>query len=224
MFKQVLTSALFAGFAAGLIAAALQLVFVQPVLLAAELYESGEMTHFDGSGSAPVMAMQFSPVRDLLSIMFSALIYVGYAMLLVSLMALATLRDVAITPRSGVVWGLAGFVALHLAPAFGLPPELPGSAAVDVGVRQVWWVSTVVATGVGLWLIAFGNGLIWLGLGIIAILAPQIVGAPHPETLSGPVPPELAALFSARALAVGLAAWVALGTFAAIVWLRESSD
>ena len=46
MFSRILVSALFAGFLAGLIAALLQLVFVQPVLLHAELYESGALNHF----------------------------------------------------------------------------------------------------------------------------------------------------------------------------------
>ena len=53
MYGKVFTSALFAGFAAGLIAAALQLYFVQPVLLHAELYEGGDLTH---SGSESTVA------------------------------------------------------------------------------------------------------------------------------------------------------------------------
>jgi len=46
MFVKLLTSALFAGFAAGLIAVTLQFAFVQPLLLEAELYESGDIEHF----------------------------------------------------------------------------------------------------------------------------------------------------------------------------------
>ena len=48
MLKNMLSSALIAGVAAGLIAALLQFVFVQPVLLHAELYEGGELVHFEG--------------------------------------------------------------------------------------------------------------------------------------------------------------------------------
>ena len=47
MFFRLITSALFAGAAAGLIAALLQLAFVQPVLLHAERFESGDLVHFD---------------------------------------------------------------------------------------------------------------------------------------------------------------------------------
>src|SRR5690606_8404374 len=50
MLARLLTSALIAGAAAGLIAALMQLVFVQPVLLHAELYEGGELTHFAAEG------------------------------------------------------------------------------------------------------------------------------------------------------------------------------
>ncbi|MFP3548422.1 CbtA family protein, partial [Rhizobium sp. SIMBA_035] len=48
MLTRILTSALFAGAAAGLIVALLQLFFVQPVLLHAELYETGALVHFGG--------------------------------------------------------------------------------------------------------------------------------------------------------------------------------
>ena len=59
MFQKILTSALFAGFCAGLIAGLLQLVFVQPVLLHAELYEAGKLVHFGpGAVAAAVSADQ----------------------------------------------------------------------------------------------------------------------------------------------------------------------
>ena len=44
MLGRIVTSALFAGFAAGLIAALLQLALVQPVLLEAEQFETGART------------------------------------------------------------------------------------------------------------------------------------------------------------------------------------
>lgn len=222
MFRHVLTSALFAGFAAGLLAAALQLVFVQPVLLGAELYETGVLSHFGAPSDAPHMSLSFDAARDLLSILFSALVYVGYGMLLAAAMAMAALRGAEITARTGLLWGIAGFVALQLAPAYGLPPELPGSAAADLGARQVWWWGTVGATALGLWLIAFGRGAAFIGGGAVLILAPQLIGAPHPDAFTGPVPPELAALFASRALGTGLVAWCVLGVLAGYVWQRET--
>lgn len=225
MFQKLLTSALFAGFAAGLIAALLQLAFVQPSLLRAELFESGTLTHF-GSGPTPVPEIPFAidPVRDALSVLFSALIYTGYAMLLVVAMSVAENRGARIDARTGLIWGVAGFVAVQLAPAFSLPPELPGSAAAEVGARQVWWFVTIAATGAGLALIAFGRSL-WPALaGVVLILLPHLVGAPHHASYAGPVPPELAGLFASRALGVGLMAWAILGTIAGYVWSRGEAQ
>lgn len=223
MFRQIATSAVFAGFCAGLIAAALQLMFVQPVLLHAELYESGVLSHF---GAAPVSANPDLPgidlMRDGLSVLFTALIYTGYAFLLVGLMALAAQRGAVIDGRTGVLWGLAGFACLHFAPAFGLPPEVPGVAAADLGARQLWWFSTVAATALALWLFAFGKGPMVKGLAALVLIAPHLVGAPHPDSFTGPVPPELAALFASRALGVGLVSWVLLGWLAGYFWQREA--
>ena len=41
--------------------------------------------------------------------------------------------------------------------------------------------------------------------------------------LSGPVPPEIAALFASRALGIGLAAWALLGLLAGYFWQREAA-
>ena len=45
--------AVLAGIGAGLIASLLQLWFVQPVLLYAELFESGQLTHYGPDGPGP---------------------------------------------------------------------------------------------------------------------------------------------------------------------------
>lgn len=223
MFSRILISGLFAGFAAGLIAALLQLIFIQPVLLLSELYESGQVTHF---GAAKAAGAQMATggidlIRDGLSILFTTLIYTGYSLILVAAMALADDRGIGITVRQGLLWGVAGFVSVQFAPAVGLPPELPGSAAAEMGLRQAWWFGTVAATASGIALIAFGRGWTARGIAAVLILAPHVIGAPHPEAFAGPVPPELAGLFAGRALGVGLVAWVLLGLFAAWFWIRE---
>ena len=222
MFSRILVSGLFAGFAAGLIAALLQLVFVQPILLHAELYESGQLTHFGAEKTgAAVAAGGIDLVRDGLSVLFTTLLYTGYALILVAAMALAEDRGFRIDVRQGLLWGLAGFLAVQFAPAVGLPPELPGSAAADMGLRQAWWFGTVGATAAGIALIAFGKGWQARGIAAVLVLAPHVIGAPHPETFAGPAPPELAGLFAGRALGVGLVAWALLGLFAAWFWIRE---
>lgn len=225
MFSRLLTSALLAGAAAGLIAALLQLVFVQPVLLHAELYEGGELVHFGATStvSAHPELPGFDALRDGLSIIFTMLVYAGYAMVLVALMALAQSRGARIDGRIGLIWGLAGFVAVHLAPGFTLAPEVPGVAAADVYARQIWWFATVAAAALAMWLIGFGRSWAAWGAAIVLLLAPHVIGAPEPDVFTGPVPTEIGALFAARALGVGLAAWIMLGGFAGYIWSRDTA-
>lgn len=222
MFAKLATSALFAGAAAGLIAGLLQFVFVQPVLLHAELFESGALTHFGTQGSsAEAPAGGFDPVRDLLSVFFAMLIYTGYAFVLLAFMYIAGQNGATIDPSTGLIWGVAGFVTVHLAPSFSLAPELPGAAAASVGLRQIWWFATVFTTAAAIALLVFGRSWQLSVVAAILIISPHLVGAPEPDIFTGPVPPELAALFAARALGVGLAAWVLLGSFAGYFWHRE---
>lgn len=224
MFSRILTSAVFAGAAAGLIAALLQLFFVQPVLLHAELYESGALVHFGTASTVPAEQDLggFNAVRDGLSIGFTMLVYAGYALILIPLMALAQARGASITARTGILWGLAGFFVAHFAPGFTLAPEVPGVAAADVHARQLWWFATVLTAGIGVWLIAFGRNWAAWGVAVVLLLAPHVVGAPEPATFTGPVPTEIGALFAARAYGVGMAAWVMLGSFAGYFWSREA--
>ena len=252
MLKKLLASALFAGFAAGLIAVVQQFAFVQQVLLQSELYENGEIEHF----SAPVAhdhasghGQEAEPApktvdeahdhsdhdhgatenggidfkRDGLSVVFSIFTYVGYALMLVAVFALAESQGITITQRSGLLWGLAGYLCVQFAPAFGLAPELPGNAAADLGSRQVWWFSTVILTAVGLWLLAFSKNKAMMAVGAVAILLPHLIGAPHPDGFNGPAPPELASLYATRALGVGLIAWITLGMVAAYFWRQDES-
>ena len=144
MFARILVSGLFAGFAAGLIAALLQLAFVQPILLHAELYESGQLTHFGGAkaGATAIAAGGIDLVRDGLSVLFTTLIYTGYALILVAAMALAEasrgpdrrptrpplgprrVRVGAVRPRRGPAAGAAGLRRR----GDGSPPGSGGSA------------------------------------------------------------------------------------------------
>lgn len=237
MLSRLLSSALIAGAAAGLIAALLQLGFVQPVLLHAELYEDGTLTHFAAGGGHdhgadaghdhPAAAPAphpgtggLDPARDGLSVLFSVLVYAGWGMLLVAAIALAENRGHRVTARQGMLWGLAGFIAVQFAPAFGLAPELPGMAAADLTRREIWWVATVLLSAGALWLAAFGKGWSAWGPAIVMAALPHLIGAPHPVDLTGPTPPELAAQFAGRALGVGLVAWVTLGLLAATLWSR----
>lgn len=241
MLMRMLAGGLIAGFAAGLFAAVLHFAFVQELILHAELYESGELTHFGGPSThagedhgADMAAQEdhdghgetahdhgghdhgggetASPIkRNLLTVLFTGFIYAGYGLILAAAMQVAGLMGKTISLQQGVLWGIAGFVTFQLAPAMGLAPELPGTIAADLSSRQVWWFGTVIASGAGLALIGYGRGLPYVIGGVVLLALPHVIGAPVLDEFTGFAPPELAAEFSARVLGVGLAVWALLG-------------
>lgn len=169
----------------------------------------------DGEGSAVQ--------RNFLTVVFFALVYVGYAMVLVAGFGLASAYGKVITAREGILWGIAGFAAFQLAPAMGLAPELPGTMAADLADRQVWWWGTTLATALGLASIAYGRGVAALALGAVLVAAPHVIGAPELEGFSGVAPPEVSAAFAARVLGAGLAVWALMGWVAGHLWSRETA-
>lgn len=226
MTKRMFASALFAGLAVGLISAALQFLFVTPLLLEGELYESGARLHFASNGSpqskAGAPGYSLEDARHLLTISFNILAYTGFALLLSAGFAIAEMRDVHIKSSNGVLWGLIGFASLHLGPAFGLAPELPGTVGAVLEDRQIWWIATVLATAGGL-ILAMVVKNPWAKLGAaIIIAAPHVFGAPQIDTYYGVAPPELSALFATRSLGVAAVSWVLLGGLAGHFWSRQS--
>jgi len=237
MLKKLLTSALFAGIAAGVVAVVLHTAMLVPIIIEAERYETGQLTHFTAapdaavsksvSGDAGTQAdgslwhRDTNPLhRGILTFGAEMLNYTGLALLLVALFAIAEKYGHQITARRGLLWGLAGFLAFQVAPAAGLPPETPGIPAADLGARQIWWVATVLSTGVGIALIAFGRTLALPLIGIALIALPQIVGAPHPAEMSGVVPPSLEGLFAGRSIAVAAFTWPILGFLSGWFWQK----
>ncbi len=145
----------------------------------------------------------------------NALTGVGFGFVLVAGFALAR-RPV--DWRRGALWGLGGFAVFSLAPALGLPPELPGMAAANLAARQLWWSATVAATGIGLALIVFSPRAALKGLGAVLLVAPHAIGAPHPEHFAGTVPAELAAEFVMASLLASALFWTALGGIAGYLY------
>ncbi len=248
MIQRMLAGGLIAGFAAGLLAALLHFAFVQELILLGEDYETGAVVHFTGAGEAAEATGHDHDVaghdhgdgtaahdhagdadegsaltRNALTVLFTALIYASYGLILVAGFALAEHFGRAISAREGLLWGIAGFVALQLAPAMGLAPELPGSVAADITERQIWWLGTVLATAGGIALLAYGANVLTALAGIALLAAPHLIGAPHPEGFYGVAPPEVAGEFAARVLGVGLVAWAALGWLTGRLWAQDEA-
>lgn len=230
MFRRILMAALVAGFAAGLLATAIQAARVWPLILSAETFESAAPTQAHHHGSAGDAAHHAAMVeawapgdgveRMTYTLLFNLLTGFGFALLLNAGLALrrATGRQADMT--TGLLWGLAGFASFALAPALGLPPELPGMAAAELAARQVWWVATALATAAGIALIVLPGRLPAALLGVALLVAPHLVGAPHPDLAeTSGVPAELAAGFVAASLVTAAAFWAALGAVSG--WLQH---
>ncbi|MDP3959557.1 MAG: CbtA family protein [Pseudorhodobacter sp.] len=241
MTKRMLTSALCAGLAAGLLAALLHFAFIQNLILLGEQYETGQTVHF-GTAAAPSTEVghdHTTPAaataahdhgtppstlwRKSLTALFTVLLYTGYGLLLVAGFALAEHFGTRITARDGVLWGGAGFIAVQLAPAMGLAPELPGTPGAELVLRQIWWLGTIAATATGIALLAYGRGISVAVLGAALLAAPHVIGAPQTAQFAGVAPPELAAAFAARVLGTSLAAWLLLGSVAGHFWTQRTT-
>lgn len=146
---------------------------------------------------------------------------IGFALILTACFALS---GRPVTGQTGVLWGMAGFGIASLAPALGLPPEVPGAMAAELASRQMWWFLCVAATAAGLWAMVFRNGAAWMIGGIVAIALPHLIGAPQPESIGGNVPPELAAHFVAASLVTAAIFWCTTGWLAGTFWNRLSSS
>ncbi|MDH3231458.1 MAG: CbtA family protein [Alphaproteobacteria bacterium] len=199
MISRTLLTGLLAGLMAGVVLTIMYLVKTQPLILQAELYEHG----------AALAGQQAAPLSRILeTLMFNVLTGAAFGLIL---SAVLTLRGRPVGLRQGVIWGAAGFVVFALAPGFGLPPELPGSVAAQLEARQLWWLLTAAATAVGMGLLAFAGTWPARLAGAALIVLPHIVGAPHPHSPGGAVPPGLAAQFVAVSLGANALFWVVLG-------------
>lgn len=234
MFRRILTAALIAGVAAGLLATALQAARVWPLILAAETFENAAPTqaHHHGAEAAAdhaAMVEAWAPEdgieRMAYTLLFNVLTGFGFALLLNAGLMLRRAAGGQTDMRTGLLWGLAGFASFALAPALGLSPELPGMVAADLFARQAWWLATALATAGGLALIVWPRRAAMAALGVALIVAPHLIGAPHPEAAptdlmeASRVPAELAAAFVAASLVTAAVFWAALGVVSG--WLQH---
>ncbi len=249
MFQRIFLSALEAGIVVGLIAAVLHQFTTVPIIVQAEQYEKAETHSSLGQvpggfrlNAAPVVARAAdlaqshivlaaadlngasapasSTERIAYTTLTTVLTSVGFALLLVGLFAL---KGDPVDGRRGVLWGMGAFAALTLAPALGLQPELPGNAAAELGARQVWWLATAAATGLGLAALAFSQSWAIRVAALLLMVAPHIVGAPHPHELTSTAPAEIAGQFAATSIAIGAVFWALLGWFSGTFYARAYS-
>ncbi len=248
VIRKILSVAVATGVAVGLIIALVLQVTTTPMILKAEVYEkaahvsegksvasatlrvpsafllahehaaspstgaSAASKHED-EGWQPAEGLQRTAATSIATMAVA----LGYALLLLGCMIIARVR---IDARTGLLWGAAAFIASGLAPALGLAPELPGSAAADLLQRQVWWGATTLASGLALYLLAFKPQLTAKAAGVALLMAPHLIGAPQPTSFESTAPAELAAEFAAASLVVHALLWCLVGLGVGWFWTR----
>lgn len=238
MFKRIAQTAGFAGLLAAILLTLLQSLWVTPLILQAESYENSapaeavvaEHSHaaepaahehaeahsHDGEAWAPEDGWQ----RTLATGLSNLVVAVGFALMLAGLF---TLRAPGQTWQ-GLLWGLGGFATFSLAPSAGLPPELPGTAAAELLLRQYWWIGTAVATAAGLGLLAFARHWALRIVGVLILAIPHLIGAPQPELHSSLAPEALEQEFILASLLTNALFWSALGLAAAWFYTRPQQS
>ena len=211
VLNRILLTALIAGAIAGLFLAGIQHFTIMPMLFEAETYETTGGAEESHASEQEAWSPEDGTERTFYTAINSAIVGVGFGLLLTACFALRG----SVTWRGGILWGLAGFAAFNLAPAIGLPPELPGDAAAGLEQRQLWWLLTVIVTAVGLWIIAFQPKRYLKLFGVVFIAIPHIIGAPQPEVHGGLAPADLRSAFIYTSLFTNAIFWVVLGILCA---------
>ncbi|MEP7172892.1 MAG: CbtA family protein [Aestuariivirga sp.] len=240
MIGRLVLAALIAGMAAGFIYGGVQHVRTTPLILAAEVYETAPAHDHAEAATDPAAPAQtaitpapaheheqeeWGPAdgwqRTLSTTLASVITGAGFALLLAGI---SLLTGVPITPQNGLIWGICGFLAVTVAPGVGLAPELPGMPAGDLVSRQIWWVATIIASGIGIFLISTKRELIWLAVAVVLIALPHIIGAPQPLTHETAVPAGLAASFAANTIAASAVLWSLIGLFLGLALQKFGKD
>jgi cobalt transporter subunit CbtA len=219
LFRTIVFAAALAGLLGGALLTILQQFGTVPLIVEAERFETatfaasapaaGGHGHHHG---AEAWASQDGLERTGYTLLSNIITGVAFALLLV---AGFTVSGRAITWREGLLWGIGGFAVFALTPSLGLPPELPGMAASELGARQLWWAGTAVATAVGLCLLAFRCSPLWAVVAVALLVAPHLIGAPHPAEVHDHVPHLLAHRFVVTVIVTSFLFWLALGALSA---------
>ena len=145
--------------------------------------------------------------RTLATAVANLLTAIGFGLLLAAALALSGRADW----HRGLLWGLGGYAVFVLAPSISLRPSIPGMPEAPVEARQLWWLGTVAATAVGLFLLI--RARLWYGalVGALSLILPHLIGAPAPPIEDGPVPADIVRAYVAAVQATNLVFWIVLG-------------
>lgn len=228
VLRRIASVVLLAGALAGLLLTVVQQLQVSRIILQAEVYEEAaaakahEQAHAAAAAGAPAAAEahehehehgdEWEPAngfeRTAYTVLANVSMAIGFGLFLAAAIVVSGRK---VSWRSGLLWGVAGYLVFFVAPSLGLPPEVPGTVAAPLHARQLWWIMTAGLTAGGLGLGVYARHWAFKLLGLVLLVVPHLVGAPHPAVPGGAAPEELAQAFiHATALANGVF-WLALG-------------
>ena len=218
MFHRFLLAAVVAGAVAGFALTGAQALRALPLIHQAEVYETAAHAALAAASAHEEAGWQPAegPERFAFTLLANLLAGIGFALLLVAGYGFFG----PVGWRSGVLWGLGGFAAFSLAPALGLPPELPGTESAALAARQLWWIATAGGTAAGFMLLAFAPRWWWKAIGVALVALPHLVGAPHPDHPAAAAPAELAERFVTASIFANLVFWLVLGPVSAALFAR----
>lgn len=225
MFKNLLLVGLLAGVLSGSLLTLLQVFTVIPVIHQAEQYENqfpASQGEEDAHGHIDDGGKDWKPNEGWERLGFTWLANVaigsGFGLIMAGLMSLHRPK----TWLQAILFGLAGYYAFFLAPAFLLPPELPGSDSPDLKTRQAIWIFTVVISAIGIALLSFTTKP-WLRLlGLIGLVSPFIIFSPQDVHYLAPVPSDLIERFTWLTVLTNAIHWLIIG--ASSYWLFMISN
>ncbi len=219
MIGRVLLAAILAGLAAGFIMGVIQHVRLTPLILEAEKYEHVAHGHGAANEAGTPQVDEhsngdevWSPAngweRATYTLLTAMLVGAGFSLMLAGV---SILSGLSITPANGLLWGLCAFLAVSLAPAIGLPPELPGMPVAGLIARQGWWIGTIICTALATWLVVVQSTKLALAGAAVLALLPHVLGAPKPPPEPSALPPALAAEFATASIGANLVSWLLIG-------------
>jgi cobalt transporter subunit CbtA len=152
------------------------------------------------------------------TILADVLTGIGFSLLLVAAFAIA---GTAIDWRRGFAWGVAAFAAFVLAPGLGLPPDIPGIYAAQLGERQLWWASIVMLTALAMVLLSRkqAHPLTYV-IAMALIVFPHALGAPQAPADLSAAARSLVHRFIVATTISGLLFWTVAGTLTGLFYRR----
>ncbi len=208
--KNIILTAAVSGLFAGLLLTIVQYFFVMPFLFEAETYEQAAT---EISMPSKVHEMEeWQPddgfERTLYTVLANISMAFSFSMLLGSAILVSGKH---INWLSGLLWGTAGYLVFFVAPALGLPPEVPGTEAAALHDRQIWWLMTVMTTAIGLALLVFPHNWMLKFTGLLFLISPHLIGAPQPEAHNAVAPQTVIESFIHAAIFANLVLWLSIG-------------